>query len=65
VKTNRGELVFLVRMWREGDSQNEGDWRGSVQEVESGTRFYVSQTRDISDFVAARLASHDSGTPRR
>jgi hypothetical protein len=52
-------------MWREGDSQSEADWRGSVQEVESGTRFYVSQTRDISDFVAARLASHDSGTERR
>jgi hypothetical protein len=57
VKTERGERVFLVRVWREsGEPFDAREWRGSVYEIESGIRFYVTGTRDIADFVAARLA---------
>jgi hypothetical protein len=44
-------------MWREsGEPFDAREWRGSVYEIESGIRFYVTGTRDIADFVAARLA---------
>ena len=56
VNTERSELVFIVRMWRQdGEGRGEREWRGSVYETESGIRFYVSGTREIADFVAARL----------
>jgi hypothetical protein len=61
VKAERGEAVFLVRMWRqEGETSAGGEWRGSVLEIDSGVRFYVSGAHDIADFVAARLAEKDA-----
>jgi hypothetical protein len=54
------ELVFLVRMWVQGGggdgAAGGGEWRGSIQEVDSGRRFYVTGTRDLADFIAARMA---------
>jgi hypothetical protein len=52
-----GELVFVVRMWRgRGEAADGGAWRGAIVEVQSGTRYYVAGTRDIADFIDARLA---------
>jgi hypothetical protein len=51
-----GELVFLVRMWMQGGDHEGGEWRGSIQEADSGRRFYVTGTRDLADFIAARMA---------
>jgi hypothetical protein len=60
VKAERGEAVFLVRMWRQdGESSAGREWRGSVIEIDSGIRFYVGAARDIADFVTARLAEKD------
>jgi hypothetical protein len=66
VKAENGEVVFLVRMWRrEGEHVNERDWRGSIHEIESGLRFYVTDARDIADFIGARLAEKSArGEPR-
>ena len=65
MKTERGERVFLIRMWREsGEPADDRKWRGSVYEIESGIRFYVTETRDIADFVAARLAAKTSDQSR-
>jgi uncharacterized protein (DUF2147 family) len=55
-KRTRPELVFVVRMWLQGESGSEdGSWRGSIQDVNSGKRFYVVGTHDVSDFIDARL----------
>lgn len=58
MKQETGELVFLVRMWpRDTERPPCREWRGSVQEIASGLRFYVTETRDVADFIAARLAA--------
>lgn len=54
------EFVFVVRIrLQPGEASSEPRLRGSIQDVNAGTRFYVSGTRDIADFIAARMA--DSG----
>jgi hypothetical protein len=58
MKRAPAELVFLVRMWVQGgDTPGRGEWRGAVQEVASGKRFYVTGARDIADFIDARLTA--------
>ncbi len=59
----RTEHVFLVRMWQErggGDPQ----WRGSVQHVATGRRFFVGGAGEVGDFIALQLqSSHATRTP--
>jgi hypothetical protein len=63
VNTERGERVFLVRMWRRpGDAPSAG-WRGSVFEIGTDTRFYVTGARDVADFIDMRLAVDSETTP--
>ena len=53
----RRDVVFLVRMsLRDDDRPEEPQWRGSVHEINSGLRFYVTDARDVADFISARLA---------
>jgi uncharacterized protein (DUF2147 family) len=43
-------------MWLQGESAtDDGSWRGSVQDVNSGKRFYIAGTHDLTDFIDARL----------
>lgn len=64
MKEENGELVFLVRMWlRDGERPPAREWRGSIHEINSGLRFYVSGARDIADFIGARLAEKAERTP--
>lgn len=50
------ELVFVVRMWRQRGTAESGPWRGFVQEIESGRRFYLADTHDVVEFIQARMA---------
>jgi hypothetical protein len=43
-------------MWLTEGSDGDAHWRGSVHEVTSGKRLFVTETRDVADFIAARLA---------
>lgn len=52
----RQDVTFLVRMWLPDDADSDTQWRGSVLEVSSGTRFFVTQPRDVADFIAVQLA---------
>jgi hypothetical protein len=64
VKAEGEEVVFLVRMWlRDGEKPNEREWRGSIHEISSGLRFYVSGARDVADFIGARLAEKSTREP--
>lgn len=56
MNAKRRDVTFLVRMWRNDEAGGDGEWRGSVHEVASGRRLFVTQTRDVADFIAARLA---------
>lgn len=52
----RQEATFLVRMWLAEEPDGGAEWRGSVVEVTSGRRLFVSQPRDVADFIATHLA---------
>jgi hypothetical protein len=57
MKKESGEVVFLIRMWqRDAEAVDDSEWRGSVDEIGSGLRYYVTGARDIADFITARLA---------
>jgi hypothetical protein len=56
VSAKRREATFLVRMWCSEEPGCDVEWRGSVHEIASGRRLFVTHTRDVADFIAARLA---------
>ena len=56
MNAKRRDVTFFVRMWLNEASGGDGEWRGSVHEVTSGRRLFVTQTREVADFIAARLA---------
>jgi hypothetical protein len=43
-------------MWLRDETGGTGEWRGSVHEVASGRRLFITQTREVADFIEARLA---------
>jgi hypothetical protein len=47
--------VFVVRIWLETDDLALAQWRGAVEHVSSGQRFYFTSLGDLSDFIAVRL----------
>jgi hypothetical protein len=66
VATDRGDAIFLIRL-RHQDGSKPPVWRGSVYEVATGIRLYVSNLRDAADFIDARLAdfnAESAGTKR-
>jgi hypothetical protein len=52
----RQDVTFLVRMWLPDEADGDAQWRGSVLEVVSGARFFVTQPREVADFIATHLA---------
>lgn len=56
MNSKRREATFLVRMWSADDEADDSAWRGSVQEIASGKRLFITGTRDIADFIATFLA---------
>ncbi|MBV8364818.1 MAG: hypothetical protein JO193_09660 [Candidatus Eremiobacteraeota bacterium] len=54
---DRREVTFLVRMWLQQENSGTDHWRGSVQEVASGKRRFVTGTPDVADFIATHLQS--------
>ena len=53
----RPQHLFIVRMWSEADSPDATHWRGSVEHVPSGQKFYFTSARDLNDFIALQLNS--------
>ena len=51
----RPQHLFIVRMWSETDSADSAQWRGSVEHVASGRKFYFTSVRDMNDFIALHL----------
>ena len=59
----RRDVTFIVRMWLAEETDGKAQWRGSVHEVASGRRLFVTETRDVADFIAARLSDPPSSGP--
>jgi hypothetical protein len=55
MEPRRDERVFLVRMWRERETAASRSWRGSVHDVATGRRFYVTAPGEITDFITVSL----------
>jgi hypothetical protein len=54
MKTAPREFTFVVRLRRQAGS-TQPHWRGSVHEVSSGGRRFVTGTREIAEFIATFL----------
>ncbi len=55
---NRQQHLFIVRMWQEpSEAAPPGQWRGSVEHVSSGQRFYFSALNDLTNFFDHHLHS--------
>ncbi len=62
MKNDPRELTFIVRL-RQQPGAAEPQWRGSVQEVSSGGRRFITGTREISDFISAYLRGEQRSKP--
>ena len=62
---DRAEHLFIVRLWSEAESPPTPSWRGSVQHVGSGRRFFFTNLRDLYGFVDAELLRPAGGTGTR
>ena len=62
MKTGPREFTFVVRLRRQPGAP-EPEWRGSVQEVTSGGRRFITGTREISEFIATYLRDERRAEP--
>jgi hypothetical protein len=53
----RSQHLFVVRMWSETYGDNPTQWRGSVQHISSGQRYYFISMHDLNDFISLNLTA--------
>jgi hypothetical protein len=56
VNTSRRERVFVVRMWLEPESTAPPVWRGSIHDIATDSKRYVTGPEEAAEFIAIRLA---------
>jgi hypothetical protein len=56
------EFTFLVRIRRQGEAA-DAQWRGSVREVSSGKRRFVSGAGDVIEFITEYLRDEHDADP--
>ena len=54
--------TFVVRLWAETSAPNALQWRGSVEHVASGQKFYFTSLGDLGDFIKRRLEASFSSS---
>jgi hypothetical protein len=62
VQNDPRELTFIVRLRRQSGAAGP-QWRGSVREVSSGGRRFITGTREIGEFIAAFLGGDERPRP--
>lgn len=68
----RPQHLFIVRLWSEASQPTISEWRGSVEHIQSGRKFYFTSLGDLNDFISFRLRqepnpgteNQDSGNQR-
>ena len=61
----RPQHLFIVRMWSESDSPDSIHWRGSVEHIASGQKFYFTSVRDLDDFITLQLNTSIQSASKR
>ncbi len=57
----RREHVFILRYWDDGSASAAPAWRGLVQHVPGGERFYFSDPAALAQYVQALLVDLGPG----
>ncbi len=52
---SRPQHLFVVRMWAETVGPTPAQWRGSVEHISTGQKFYFTSMADMADFINLRL----------
>lgn len=58
--------TFIIRLWLEPQSEGSGEWRGSVDFVQSGERFYFQSVDGLKqrlDLLLAESGEHNDSLP--
>jgi hypothetical protein len=54
--------MFIVRLWEEASRERPGAWRGSVDHVGSGQRFYFARLDEMQAFIRSALDRGEAGS---
>ncbi|HNT25762.1 MAG TPA: hypothetical protein PKM21_15435 [Anaerolineales bacterium] len=52
--------TFVVRLWAETTAANAVQWRGSVEHIASGQKFYFTSLNDLVGFIGRRIEAPSS-----
>jgi hypothetical protein len=61
----RCEHRFMVHIWLESADGGDGMWRGAVDHIGSGQRFYFASLGDLTDFIRLRTSERPTAEPTR
>jgi hypothetical protein len=61
VEGEASRQMFILRFWHEPSQERPGAWRGSVDHVDSGKRFYFARLDDMQDFIRKALENGEAG----
>jgi hypothetical protein len=56
-------LTFVVRLWRETDTDSRGRWRGRVEHVASQEVGYVEGVAGVAHFIERWTRADEEGMP--
>ncbi|XZG68930.1 hypothetical protein ACTSKR_09710 [Chitinibacteraceae bacterium HSL-7] len=56
---------FILRIWREHGDASAGDWRGSIEHVQSGERRFFRDFGGVERFMSPLLAQIGIDTSQR
>ncbi|MBX2997307.1 MAG: hypothetical protein KF893_02260 [Caldilineaceae bacterium] len=55
-RKERVQHLFIVRIWQEPSaSAPPGQWRGSMEHIPSGERFYFVSIEDLNNFILGQM----------
>jgi len=55
----------MVHIWLESADGGDGMWRGAVDHIGSGQRFYFASLGDLTDFIRLRTSERPTAEPTR
>jgi hypothetical protein len=64
VRSERRDIVFIVRMWSEARASAFDRWHGMVQDVQTGRKLYVTDLSQVAGFIAVHLTENDIAAER-
>ena len=52
--------TFIVRMWAEPVNEDQCEWRGQVEHLQTGEKRYFQQLDKMMDFVSSHIGKATS-----